>query len=93
MTPENLIRDEIRGLSAYHVPNPGDAIKLDAMENPFAWPASLPQSLLQQWSQGLAEVAVNRYPSPDGNATPLLTMHNIRGSWCIGGSTAGFVTG
>lgn len=64
MTPENLIRDEIRGLSAYHVPNPGDAIKLDAMENPFAWPASLPQSLLQQWSQGLAEVAVNRYPSP-----------------------------
>ena len=54
------IREDIRALSAYHVPSPGDMIKLDAMENPYLWP----ESMKQQWLSQLADVAVNRYPDP-----------------------------
>lgn len=62
-----LIRDEVRELSAYHVPDPGDAIKLDAMENPYAWPAALPAELVALWTKGLAEQALNRYPDPSAS--------------------------
>lgn len=67
-TVENVIRTAVRELAAYHVPDPGDAIKLDAMENPYAWPAALPDGLAEKWSAGLAGVAVNRYPDPAAKA-------------------------
>ncbi|MCU7835213.1 MAG: histidinol-phosphate transaminase [gamma proteobacterium symbiont of Taylorina sp.] len=54
------IREDIRSLSAYHVPNPGKMIKLDAMENPYCWP----QSMQQEWLEFLADAPVNRYPDP-----------------------------
>ena len=57
---KNWIRPEIAALSAYHVPAPGDWIKLDAMENPYPWPPELQQ----QWLASLPEVALNRYPDP-----------------------------
>ncbi|UCB56252.1 MAG: histidinol-phosphate transaminase [Thiotrichales bacterium] len=56
----NWIRPEIRELSAYHVPDAAGLIKLDAMENPYR----LPETLLSAWQQGLAEIALNRYPDP-----------------------------
>lgn len=54
------IRPEIRALSAYHVPDPGDCIKLDAMENPYTWP----QWMIEAWLDTLREVSLNRYPDP-----------------------------
>lgn len=57
---KDWIRPEIAALSAYHVPAPGDWIKLDAMENPYPWP----QALQQQWLASLPEVELNRYPDP-----------------------------
>lgn len=54
------IRDDIRALSAYHVPDPGNMIKLDAMENPYLWP----EAMKQQWLVQLADIPVNRYPDP-----------------------------
>ncbi len=54
------IRPEIQKLTAYHVPDPGDAIKLDAMENPYQWDAEL----IQKWLQTLQTAAINRYPDP-----------------------------
>ncbi|MCU7819660.1 MAG: aminotransferase class I/II-fold pyridoxal phosphate-dependent enzyme [gamma proteobacterium symbiont of Lucinoma myriamae] len=54
------IRDDIRELSAYHVPDPGKMIKLDAMENPYLWP----DEMKQQWLSQLADIPVNRYPDP-----------------------------
>jgi len=54
------IRPEIRELSAYHVPDASGLVKLDAMENPY----SLPEELLPLWQQGMASVALNRYPDP-----------------------------
>ena len=55
------IRPEIRALSAYHVPDPGNLIKLDAMENPYRWPAEM----VEEWLTLLRETPVNRYPDPD----------------------------
>jgi histidinol-phosphate aminotransferase len=54
------VRPEIRALSAYHVPDPGKLIKLDAMENPYRWP----EPLLEEWLQVLRGAAINRYPDP-----------------------------
>ena len=55
-----LIRPEIQALSAYHVPDADDFIKLDAMENPY----SLPEKLIKQWLRVLADAPLNRYPDP-----------------------------
>lgn len=55
-----LIRTEIRQLSAYHVPPAGYSIKLDAMENPYQWD----ESLRTQWLQTLQTAELNRYPDP-----------------------------
>ena len=55
-----VVREEIQALSAYHVPEPGNMIKLDAMENPYLWP----QEMQEQWLDGLKNIAVNRYPDP-----------------------------
>lgn len=55
------IRPEVRALSAYHVPEAGDVVKLDAMENPYPWPD---ESLRTDWLETLAAVSANRYPDP-----------------------------
>ena len=57
---EKWIRPEIRALSAYHVPDPGEMIKLDAMENPYHWP----ESMVNEWFDVLKDVELNRYPDP-----------------------------
>lgn len=54
------VRPEIRALSAYHVPDPGRLIKLDAMENPY----TLPEDLVEGWLDALRGVDMNRYPDP-----------------------------
>lgn len=57
---EHWVRPEIRELSAYHVPDPGNCIKLDAMENPYHWPPEL----VDAWLERLRGVSLNRYPDP-----------------------------
>jgi len=57
---ENLIRKEILELNAYHVPNPGEMIKLDAMENPY----KIPDNLLDEWLSLIKCAEINRYPDP-----------------------------
>ena len=57
---KNLIRPEILALKAYGVADPGDLIKLDAMENPYPWPAAIKKD----WLTMLESVDVNRYPDP-----------------------------
>ena len=59
-TPEDIIRDEIRALSAYHVPDPAGMVKLDAMENPYRLPAELTSAIAAR----VAGAALNRYPDP-----------------------------
>lgn len=54
------VRPEIRAINAYHVPNPGKMVKLDAMENPYTWP----QSMVDDWLARLGKTPVNRYPDP-----------------------------
>ena len=64
-TPKDLIRDEIRALSAYHVPPSAGMVKLDAMENPYALPAEVRERV----AAAVANAEVNRYP--DAGATHL----------------------
>jgi len=59
-TVDQLIRPEIKALSAYHVPPADNMLKLDAMENPFNWPGRLQA----EWFEALKNVSVNRYPDP-----------------------------
>ncbi|NOY63637.1 MAG: histidinol-phosphate transaminase [Gammaproteobacteria bacterium] len=66
MAPENRdkvdrwVRAEVRALSAYSVPDVGDMIKLDAMENPYPWP----EQLRIAWLDALRSAPLNRYPDP-----------------------------
>ncbi|HXF66271.1 MAG TPA: histidinol-phosphate transaminase [Burkholderiales bacterium] len=63
-TPEQVIRDEIRALTAYHVPEAAGLVKLDAMENPYRLPAPLRARLARL----LEEAPLNRYPDPSACA-------------------------
>ncbi len=56
----DLIRPEIQALKAYHVADPANMIKLDAMENPY----SIPASLTEEWLDLISQAAINRYPDP-----------------------------
>ena len=58
--PEEIIRGEILGLPAYHVPDATGMVKLDAMENPYRLPAELQAEVVQ----AVADAALNRYPDP-----------------------------
>ena len=57
---EQWVRPQVRALSAYHVPEVGNLIKLDAMENPYTWP----MSMVDEWLEVLRGVSLNRYPDP-----------------------------
>ena len=53
------VRPDVQAMHGYVVPDATDAIKLDAMENPFR----LPQALQAELGRTLAALAINRYPS------------------------------
>lgn len=56
---ERHVRPDVQRMAAYHVADATDAIKLDAMENPWR----LPRALQAELAQRLAALAINRYPS------------------------------
>jgi histidinol-phosphate aminotransferase len=57
----SVIRDEVRAIGAYAVPDSTGMIKLDAMENPFA----LPPEVARELGERLGAVLLNRYPPAD----------------------------
>lgn len=57
---DSLVRDEIKAMHSYHVPDSSGFLKLDAMENPNSWPGSIEKA----WLEKLKSVDVNRYPDP-----------------------------
>jgi len=58
--PQEIIREEILALKAYHVPDAGGMVKLDAMENPYG----LPETLRNELSRVIDQAELNRYPDP-----------------------------
>jgi histidinol-phosphate aminotransferase len=60
----SIIRPEIQALTSYHVQPAAGLIKLDAMENPFAFPEPLRAGL----AAALAEASLNRYPPAGADA-------------------------
>jgi histidinol-phosphate aminotransferase len=59
-TPQEIIRDDIRALTAYHVPDSAGMVKLDAMENPYG----LPPALRTRLAALVESASLNRYPDP-----------------------------
>ncbi|MGZ4959629.1 MAG: histidinol-phosphate transaminase [Methylomonas sp.] len=57
----SLFRPEVLAMSAYHVADASNYIKLDAMENPYIWP----EDIQQQWQESLKSCSINRYPDPE----------------------------
>ena len=57
---EAWVPQAVRNLTAYQVAHADGLIKLDAMENPYAWPAELKE----KWLARVAGAAPNRYPDP-----------------------------
>ncbi len=58
--PQDIIRQDVLGMTSYPVPDATGLVKLDAMENPF----TLPETLAAELGERLAGVALNRYPAP-----------------------------
>lgn len=63
-TLTNLFRPEVLAMSAYHVADANNFIKLDAMENPYGWP----EAVQQAWLEHLKDCPMNRYPDPEAKA-------------------------
>jgi histidinol-phosphate aminotransferase len=59
------VRPQIRALSAYHVPEPAETIKLDAMENPYTWEPAM----IEAWLEALRAIPLNRYPDAGARQT------------------------
>ena len=59
MSLDQVFRPELDAMKAYALPRIEGGIKLDAMENPFAWPGDL-QS---EWASFVSQEPLNRYPS------------------------------
>ena len=71
----SILRREVLSLSAYHVQDSTGLIKLDAMENPYAWP----ETMVDEWLEDLRNAKVNRYPDPSSDRVKaaLRTSNNI----------------
>lgn len=63
----------VRALVPYPIEQPGDLLKLDAMENPYPLPASLAAA----WRDTIAAVPLNRYPDPDARAVKDALAHAL----------------
>lgn len=57
---KEFVRDEIKGLQSYEVPDITCRVKLDAHENPY----SLPGFVQEKIGQACSWLAFNRYPDP-----------------------------
>lgn len=73
MDPIELIRPEVRALSAYHVQDARGLLKLDAMENPFP----LPEALRARLGACLADAEYNRYPDAQPAALKALIKRTL----------------
>lgn len=59
-------------MSAYHVADASNYIKLDAMENPYTWP----QDIQHAWLEHLKSCPLNRYPDPEAKALAAALRHS-----------------
>ena len=73
-TIAEIIRPDIQALAAYAIPDPGEMTKLDAMENPYAWP----ESLIQQWQSELQHAPINRYPDPEAKELKISLRQSMK---------------
>jgi len=68
----NLFRPEVLAMSAYHVADASNYIKLDAMENPYSWP----EDIQRAWLEHLKSCPLNRYPDPEAKTLAAALRHS-----------------
>lgn len=68
-----LLRPEVIGLTAYKVADSTGLIKLDAMENPYSWPATM----VTEWLEKLRHCRPNRYPDPAASKLKTIIRESI----------------
>lgn len=73
VSPETVLRPEILGWKAYHVPDSAGMVKLDAMENPF----SLDDSVRTILAKALSDAPINRYPDAGAGALRSLMKRTL----------------
>ncbi len=71
MPISSLFRKEVLAMSAYKVADATGLIKLDAMENPYNWPADIKTS----WLETLRDCPLNRYPDPEAKLLTEIIKH------------------
>jgi histidinol-phosphate aminotransferase len=76
-----LIRPDVLATAAYHVADARGMVKLDAMENPFAWPEQIREELCRR----ILDAQINRYPDPQASALRecIRTTFGIDARWDI----------
>ena len=70
----STVREDVRSLAHYPVPNPAGWIKLDAMENPYPLPAELAAEL----GDAVSRVRINRYPDSGAERTKAALRESLR---------------
>lgn len=70
---QRWVRPDVLAQQAYPVPNAEGMIKLDAMENPYAWP----QSMREAWAAEIQAVTLNRYPSAQADELKLALRRHL----------------
>ncbi len=63
MNLKKIIKPAVLQANAYHIPKAEGLIKLDAMENPYAWS----EEIKNQWAEYLKQANLNRYPDADAS--------------------------
>ncbi len=64
MSLTHLFTDKVQAMQAYHVPDSGGMIKLDAMESPY----TLPPEMQQAMATAVSLASINRYPNPSSTS-------------------------
>ena len=68
------LRKDIQSISAYHIPDSDNFLKLDAMESPF-----VPnQDFQNEFTDFLSKVEINRYPDPAADEV-IQSLRNLMG--------------
>jgi histidinol-phosphate aminotransferase len=79
VSPDLIVRDDVRAMAAYPVAHAAGMIKLDAMENPY----TLPDALRRELAGVLSGCELNRYPDPSapGLKKRLREVMGIKPEW------------
>ena len=76
---DQTVRADVLKTAAYHVADATGMLKLDAMENPY----TLPEAMVTELGQRLAQATLNRYPVPHSHSLEKALRSSLTGNSAI----------